>query len=152
VLAWTNGQPFLTQKVCKLIRNAQTPIPLNQEAIWIETLVRTQIIENWEFNDEPEHLRTIRDRLFQDESKTMQLLTLYRKIWCGEEILAVDSPEQTELLLSGLIIKHNDGLNVHNRIYHIIFDSQWIDRGLVLLNDRLRDRSMLDSNNTVRAE
>ncbi|NJN88811.1 MAG: PAS domain S-box protein, partial [Leptolyngbyaceae cyanobacterium SL_7_1] len=60
VLAWTNGQPFLTQKVCKLIRNANSNIPTNQEAAWMEQLVRTQIIENWEFNDEPEHLRTIR--------------------------------------------------------------------------------------------
>jgi hypothetical protein len=63
VLAWTSGQPFLTQKLCKLIRNASSPIPPNGEAEWIENLVRTNIIDNWESQDEPEHLRTIRDRL-----------------------------------------------------------------------------------------
>jgi hypothetical protein len=129
VLAWTNGQPFLTQKVCKLIRNANSTISTNQEAAWIEQLVRTQIIQNWEFNDEPEHLKTIRDRLLNQPSRAIQLLTLYRTIWY-DDVIATDTPEQTELLLSGLVIKHNDRLTVHNRIYRIIFDQDWIERTL----------------------
>ncbi|MEN9565408.1 MAG: hypothetical protein RLZZ69_604, partial [Cyanobacteriota bacterium] len=67
VLAWTNGQPFLTQKLCKLIRNTSSSIPSNTEATWIENLVQTKIIENWEAQDEPEHLRTIRDRLLKSK-------------------------------------------------------------------------------------
>lgn len=130
VLFWTNGQPFLTQKVCKLIRNTQEAIPLNQEAEWIENLVRTQIIENWEFNDEPEHLRTIRDRILKDRERSAQLLRLYQRVWQAEEIPVEESPEQLELLLSGLIIKHQDILKVHNRIYQVIFNQQWIDRML----------------------
>ena len=27
ILAWTGGQPFLTQKICKFIRDVATPIP-----------------------------------------------------------------------------------------------------------------------------
>jgi PAS domain S-box-containing protein len=130
VLFWTNGQPFLTQKVCKLIRSAQGQIPLNGEAEWIESLVRGQIIENWEFSDEPEHLRTIRDRILKDREKSAQLLALYQRIRQAEAIPVEDSPEQLELLLSGLIIKHQDILQVHNRIYQIIFNQQWIDRTL----------------------
>ncbi|MFK0731694.1 MAG: AAA-like domain-containing protein [Gloeotrichia echinulata HAB0833] len=57
VLNWTCGQPFLTQKLCKLIRSSSSPIPKNSEAEWIENLVRTQVIENWESQDEPEHLQ-----------------------------------------------------------------------------------------------
>ncbi|MFM7424756.1 MAG: hypothetical protein ACKO7W_07175 [Elainella sp.] len=129
VLSWTNGQPFLTQKVCKLIRSAQDQIPPNAEAEWIETLVRSQIIENWEFNDEPEHLRTIRDRILKDREKAAQLLALYQRV-LQAEIPVAESPEQLELLLSGLIIKHQDVLKVHNRIYQIIFNQQWIDRTL----------------------
>jgi sulfur relay (sulfurtransferase) DsrC/TusE family protein len=33
-----------------------------QTAEWVERVVRSQIIENGETQDEPEHLRTIRDR------------------------------------------------------------------------------------------
>lgn len=137
VIGWTNGQPFLTQKICKLIRHASDPIPLQQEATWIEQLVQTQIIDNWEFNDEPEHLRTIRDRILKDDVKAVTLLSLYQKIWHGERVTAVDSPDQMELLLSGLVIKHHDTLRVHNRIYAIIFDQAWIDRTLASLQTRL---------------
>jgi hypothetical protein len=48
VFAWTNGQPFLTQKLCQLIRTAAAPIPPNGEASWIEDLVQKKIISNWE--------------------------------------------------------------------------------------------------------
>ncbi len=79
VIAWTNGQPFLTQKLCNSIRHARMSIPLNGEAAWIEQLVQTQIIDNWEFHDEPEHLRTIRDRLLKSK-QSIGLLTLYQQI------------------------------------------------------------------------
>ena len=120
VLAWTNGQPFLTQKLCKLIRNTPSAIPINQEAEWIANLVQTKIIENWESQDEPEHLRTIRDRLFKSQ-KSIQLLELYRQILRCEELPSTDSPEEKELLLSGLIVKQQGTLKVQNRIYRSIF-------------------------------
>jgi hypothetical protein len=120
VLAWTNGQPFLTQKLCQLIRNDSSPIPINGETEWIANLVRTQIIENWESQDEPEHLRTIRDRIFKSKQST-RLLELYRQILHRGEIAAVDSLEERELLLSGLVVKQQGTLRVQNRIYRSIF-------------------------------
>ncbi|MGK7949248.1 MAG: AAA family ATPase [Xenococcaceae cyanobacterium] len=120
VLAWTNGQPFLTQKLCQLIRNASSPIPTNQEAEWIANLVQTQIIDNWESQDEPEHLRTIRDRLLKSK-QSVKLLELYRQILDRGEIIAVNSPEERELVLSGLVIEQQGTLKVHNRIYKSIF-------------------------------
>ena len=105
VLAWTGGQPFLTQKLCQLIltqlnselahstltcqnsykvRDSQlyskrttteyrfssgvrsTSVILQpNEAQWVEKLVRQHLIENWEANDQPEHLKKIRDRIIQ---------------------------------------------------------------------------------------
>jgi predicted ATPase/GAF domain-containing protein/tRNA A-37 threonylcarbamoyl transferase component Bud32 len=125
VLAWTNGQPFLTQKLCKLIRNAPSPLPTNEEAKWIENLVRTNIIENWESQDEPEHLRTIRDRLLNSK-QSARLLKLYRQILHQGEVEAVDTPEEArELLLSGLVVKQEGFLRPHNRIYELVFDSSW---------------------------
>ncbi|WP_375504866.1 AAA-like domain-containing protein [uncultured Nostoc sp.] len=120
VLAWTNGQPFLTQKLCKFIRNSSSPIPINRETEWIENLVQTQVIENWESQDEPEHFRTIRDRLLKSK-QSVQLLELYRQILHQGEIIAVDSSEERELLLSGLVVKQQGNLRVQNRIYESIF-------------------------------
>ncbi|MGG6295932.1 AAA-like domain-containing protein [Leptolyngbya sp. AN02str] len=137
VLYWTNGQPFLTQKVCKLIRNAPSKVPTNQEAEWIEQLVQSHMIENWEFNDEPEHLRTIRDRILRDPVQAVPLLTLYRQVLEQEAVVALDSPIQVELLLSGLVIKQQGTLRVHNRIYQIIFDANWVDQKLLNLSSTL---------------
>ena len=127
ILAWTGGQPFLTQKLCKLIRTADSEIPINREAEWIENLVQTKIIDNWESQDEPEHLKTIRDRLLNSEHQTTQLLELYRQIWHQGTIEVTDSPVESELLLSGLVVKDQGTLRVHNRIYQSIFDHSWID-------------------------
>jgi len=130
VLFWTNGQPFLTQKICKLIRNYSSPIPSDGEAEWIENLVRTNVIENWEAQDEPEHLRTIRDRILHSEQPASKLLELYRQILHQREVVAVDSPEERELLLSGLAIKQQGSLSSHNRIYELIFNSNWVEQHL----------------------
>lgn len=127
VLAWTSGQPFLTQRLCKLIRTSSSPIPTNGEAEWIENLVRSQVIENWESQDQPEHLRTIRDRILKSERQPVRLLELYRQILHLGEVVAVDSPEERELLLSGLVVKRQGVLRVHNRIYELIFDSSWVE-------------------------
>ncbi len=127
VLAWTNGQPFLTQKLCKLIRTASSPIPIGSEASWIENLVRTKVIENWESQDEPEHLRTIRDRLLKSK-QSVRLLELYRHVLHQREAIASDSPEERELLLSGLVVKQQESLKVNNRIYESIFDKRWVEQ------------------------
>ncbi|MBP0016190.1 MAG: AAA-like domain-containing protein, partial [Cyanobacteria bacterium SBLK] len=127
VLAWTNGQPFLTQKLCKLVRMTASSIPANDEAVWIENLVRTNILENWESQDEPEHLRTIRDRLLKNP-QSPQMLALYRQVCDRDTVFASDSPEEKELLLSGLVVKQQGRLRVNNRIYESIFDRHWLDR------------------------
>ena len=126
VFLWTRGQPFLTQKLCKLVRTASSPIPKGCEVSWIENLVRTQVIENWESQDEPEHLRTIRDRLLKSK-QSVRLLELYQKILNKREVVAIDSPEEKELLLSGLTVKQQGTLRVHNRIYESIFNRPWVE-------------------------
>ena len=80
ILAWTGGQPFLTQKLCKLVLNSPLAIASGSEAEVIEQLVRSRIIENWESQDEPEHLRTIRDRILRDEQRAGRRLGLYQQI------------------------------------------------------------------------
>jgi hypothetical protein len=104
VLNWTGGQPFLTQKVCKLVvkfANQSLAIP---EVV--ADVIQNKIIQNWETQDEPEHLRTIRDRLLRSsEQRTGRLLALCQQILREKEIEADDSPEQTELRLTGFGVK-----------------------------------------------
>jgi PAS domain S-box-containing protein len=127
VFNWTNGQPFLTQKICKLIHNTSTPIPVNDEATWLQNLIQTQVIQNWEYQDEPEHLKTIRDRLLKSK-RSAQLLELYRQVLEQEEIPLTDNSVERELLLSGLVIKKANSLKINNRIYRLIFNHLWLKK------------------------
>ncbi|NET57790.1 MAG: hypothetical protein F6K47_17010, partial [Symploca sp. SIO2E6] len=134
ILAWTGGQPFLTQKLCQLVvQQTQSPIPNSQFPIPnspIPQIVRSQIVENWEFQDEPEHLKTIRDRLLRDQNHLGRLLGLYRQIWQQEAIPAGENPGETELLLSGLVVKQEGKLRVSNPIYREVFDDNWVETEL----------------------
>jgi WD40 repeat protein len=99
----------------------------------LEKLVQTHIIENWEANDEPEHLKTIRDRLLRNEQRAGGLLGLYQHILEGVEVATDDSQEQIELLLSGLMVKQQGQLRVKNRIYQEVFNSAWVEKQLARL-------------------
>ena len=120
ILDWTGGQPFLTQKLCQVVRNCsqdamnRITIPAGTEAFWVESLVKTRLVERWEFQDEPEHLRTIRDHLLYNEQTAGPLLGIYQQILAGENILADDSKEHIELLLSGLVVNQQGHLKVKN--------------------------------------
>ena len=131
VFNWTNGQPFLTQKICKLIRDTSAPIPVNDEAAWLQNLIQTQVINNWEYQDEPEHLRTIRDRLLKSK-RSVQLLELYQQVLEQQEIGLTDSAVERELVLSGLVIKKQGLLKVNNRIYQLIFNQSWLKQYLLV--------------------
>ncbi len=133
VLAWTEGQPFLTQKLCKLILTSPFPIAAGSEAELVEQLVRARIIENWEAQDEPEHLKTIRDRLLRSGQRTGLILGLYEQILQQDEIAADDSAEQMELRLSGLVVRQQGKLRVYNRIYQLVFNPNWVEEVLANL-------------------
>lgn len=127
VLDWTGGQPFLTQKICQLILSTESSISEGSEAEWVEELVRSRLIENWETQDEPEHLRTIRDRILHSSQRKNQLLQLYRQILQTGEVQATNQPEQIELRLTGLVVKQQGKLRVYNRIYASVFNQRWVD-------------------------
>ena len=131
ILYWTGGQPFLTQKLCSLAVKSNIIRPANRyEAQWIEDLVRSEVIEDWEKKDEPEHFRTILNRILFLENNSIELLTLYKKILKQGKIITDDSRKEKELILSGLIIKKRDKLTVYNRIYQKVFNEDWVNRQL----------------------
>ena len=128
ILAWTGGQPFLTQKLCQLIWEK------GKEQEDIAKIVTQYIINDWEAKDEPEHLRTIRDRLcFRNSSTTIRLLGLYREILQQGKIPSNNSREQIELRLSGLVVERQGQLVVNNLIYAKIFNLTWVEERLAEL-------------------
>jgi len=134
ILDWTGGQPFLTQKICNFISKSENIIPTGEEASFVENLVKNKVIENWEAQDEPEHFRTIRDRILKrDENKAAYLLDLYQQIWTSGGINTDNSIEQSDLQLAGIVVKKDGKLKVYNQIYQTIFDGLWIEKTLASL-------------------
>ena len=137
VLHWTGGQPFLTQKLCNLIASSQIAVTEGKEVEWVDNLVQTKVIDNWESKDDPEHFKTIRNRLLKSEFSATCLLKLYQQICHNGEIDADDSCEQMELLLSGLVSKQQGKLKVYNQIYKKVFNCGWVERNLANISSEL---------------
>lgn len=137
VLQWTGGQPFLTQKLCKLIVAAHDAPEIGAEVEWIEQVVIHQLIEQWENLPELEHLRTIRDRLLRRKQRSLKLLKLYQRILQDQVVPANDSAEEKELRLSGLVVKQQGKLRVHNRIYECVFSQTWVENALKSIQSEL---------------
>lgn len=165
ILRWTGGQPFLTQKVCRLVieqqraRKWRTEEEITDAAnalphSFIASLIQSCILHNWETQDEPEHLKTIRDRLLQDEQSSSRLLGLYQQVLrqescqtqqaefdsssmklmpVGESMPVDESWEQTQLLLSGVVVKQQGFLRIRNRIYSRVFNLEWVNLQLTNL-------------------
>ena len=105
----------------------QGPALPGSEIDWVKNLVKDKIIDNWESQDEPEHIRTIRDRLLSDEQQASLLLNLSEHIFRYGFIAADDSLEQKDLLLSNLVVKRSGQLIFRNLIYQRIFNLNWIE-------------------------
>jgi hypothetical protein len=136
IIYWTSGQPFLTQKLCRLAVEAlepKTSVKFSADHCWLDNLVQQRIIHNWEQQDNPEHLRTIRDRLLHTPQLSSNLLKLYRKILLSEKSndgsICVEASELYQaLLMTGLVIRNEEHLQVQNNIYRSVFDLSWCDR------------------------
>lgn len=133
ILRWTGGQPFLTQKLCKLVHSTSGLIAPGTESGWLQNLVIAKIVNNWESQDEPEHLRTIRDRLLRDERQRSRLLGLYQHLLQTTQLPIDNSREHMELRLSGLIVERQGLLRVSNPIYQAVFNLAWVEAELAAL-------------------
>jgi WD40 repeat protein len=154
ILEWTGGQPFLTQKLCQIVVSEMREQGIEKSTVslsplTLEYLFHSRVIDDWETRDEPEHLRTIRDRILMNEQTAGRLLGLYQQILLSpRQAIAPDYPlfkqsvqgipidgtrEQIDLLLSGLATKEQGYLRVKNPVYAAVFNLDWVERHLAKL-------------------
>jgi WD40 repeat protein len=127
VLDWTNGHPYLTQKICAEIvrRNGNW----NEERI--NALVMQLFISEEARNET--NLQFIRDLLRVSTEKS-RIFRLYSRILSGDTFLDDErSLVKSQLKLSGLVKSNvNRELVIRNRIYSQVFDQVWIKESSVL--------------------
>ena len=120
----TGGQPFLTQKLCSLVAEYA-----DADQPHLTSIIQNYILDNWEVQDNPEHLKTIRDRLVRepDSDRLLSCLSLYQQLLNEKTLKFENSDEQFQLLLTGLVTKKENQLIVYNPIYQKIFDQDWLN-------------------------
>ena len=143
ILNWTGGQPFLTQKLCQLVSQQPSETAASStlsDPDWVAQIVHEQIIDHWESQDEPEHLRTICDRILRQEDLAGRLLSIYQQILATSQPESLESPvsadnslEHTELLLAGLVVRDRGQLSIKNPIYKAVFNLAWVQQQLQTL-------------------
>ncbi|NEZ66721.1 CHAT domain-containing protein [Leptolyngbyaceae cyanobacterium CCMR0082] len=133
ILHWTNGQPFLTQRLCQMVAESNFTLAAGSEQDLVGQLVQSRIINDWESQDVSVHLKTICDRILANEERSGRLLGLYEQIFYADILSADNSEDQIELRLSGLIRQEQNNLRVANRIYETVFNQTWIDSNLLKL-------------------
>ena len=146
ILRWTGGQPFLTQKLCQLVVRycadsavCCTPDHPDATVSWVDELVQTKLINDWEAQDEPPHLKTIRDRLLRVEQHTGPMLRVYQQLLEKGAVVADNSRDHIALQMAGVVVKRDNRLQVYNQIYATVFDSLWVQRALGTLHADFMD-------------
>lgn len=125
VLGWTDGHPYMTQRICEVLTRSPSSVPEAERVLRIveETFLR-------DGRDREPNLTYVESRL-RDHRQLGPMLQLYRSLLQNKEVEAAwDNPVQLEMHLAGLVARRTkDGharLVVRNRIFATVFDLAWV--------------------------
>jgi len=127
---WTNGQPYLSQKLARSI--ARERVSGNIEA-HVDRIAMHQLAGRAAIQNEP-HMSHIHRMVTGDKKLCEALLNLYGQIRKGVKTEAdLGSPLQRRLVAVGLIVTGEDGmLSIRNRLYERVFTARWANENLPL--------------------
>ncbi len=129
VLAWTDGHPYLTQKLCHQVGqhgDRAAPPMARVRAVVGEVFFRPGAPLD-------PNLQTAQDRLLRAGAERPGMLALYRRVIAGGDV-SLDERDsvQQHLRLTGLVAARLDGgearLKVRNRIFARTFDAAWVEK------------------------
>jgi len=130
---WTNGQPFLTQSLCREIA-ADTRI---QEERDVDALVQ-KLYFGPKALETNLNLADVANRVLWDSEQSADpdryranLLSAYERTWRGGSIADDEANRVAVVLkLSGLLRCQGARLVTRNRIYHRVFNRTWIEASM----------------------
>jgi len=113
---WTNGQPYLTQRLCFVINKSDKNSWNNQN---IDELVDNLFLGENAWKDK--NLIEIKRQL-----KIEKLVSVYRKVSEKQTKYDENNIWHNRLQLSGIVRSVNGFLTIRNKIYENIFNKKWI--------------------------
>jgi hypothetical protein len=123
-LYWTGGQPYLTQRLCQAVADAdpqsQSPNPQSVDRLCEELFFARRAKER------DDNLLFVRERMLRSEVDVAGLLSLYLQARRGKRVMDDETnPLVSILRLSGITRVEDGRLQVRNRIYERVFDREW---------------------------
>ncbi|MGC4042678.1 MAG: AAA-like domain-containing protein [Armatimonas sp.] len=119
---WTEGHPYLTQRLCQSALEASIT-----EAKQVDALC-AELFFGRAFPKRDDNILFVQDRLLRGSYDVAATLDLYRKVLSGKRCVAgEDGESDANLRLAGIV--RTDALGVmksRNRIYRHIFNRAWI--------------------------
>ena len=133
VLYWTNGHPYLTQRLCQAVAEGSTAA--NEASRGSTSRVDTicaQLFFTADARENDDNLIFVRERLLRtDEVDRVSLLALYGQMVARKTVQGDrTNPLISILHLSGVARPDTGRLVPRNRIYERVFDRNWIDANL----------------------
>lgn len=127
VYHWTNGQPYLSQKLARAISRTTFTEDLNEA---IDKLVVQQMSGRAATRNEP-HLSHLHATLLASPQPDA-VLNLYGRIRKGVDVATdLGQSAQRRLLSQGLVVLDEHGsLQPRNRIYEMVFTARWANENL----------------------
>jgi WD40 repeat protein len=122
VFHWTNGHPYLTQKLCAAVAAADS-VASNAD---VDRVCEDRFLSD-RARDMDDNLVYVRERMLRSEVDRAALLDTYAKLYAGKHVRFDDGDRViTVLFLSGITSGRNGQLHMRNRIYERVFDRAWI--------------------------
>jgi WD40 repeat protein len=123
ILYWTSGHPYMTQRLCQAISQADGPA----EPEALVDAACAHLFTTYSGRHADDNLAFARDRLLNSGDDTTELLQLYARVRSGAAVQDDDtSPVCSALKLAGVARSENGHLVMRNRIYRRVFDQRWI--------------------------
>ena len=125
VFYWTNGHPYLTQRLCRVIAMD----PSVREVRDVDAACKRLFLTP-RARDEDDNLTFMRRQLAEGGVDRAAALQLYRQVREGRAKVLDDTESQSAsfLRLTGLVRSEEGLLVVRNRVYARAFDTAWIDQ------------------------
>jgi TolB-like protein len=122
VLRWTNGHPYLTQRLCQALASD----PLLQHPPDVDRLCE-ELFLGRRACDHDENLLFVRERLLRSGGQRLEAVRLYEQVHNHRNIPDDHAHPLVAILhLAGIVRNDHGILAVRNRIYYHVFGKEWI--------------------------
>ncbi|MCI0746447.1 MAG: AAA-like domain-containing protein [Verrucomicrobia subdivision 3 bacterium] len=132
VLHWTNGHPYLTQRLCQALAQEETKTRAGRRDILgnVDRLCRDLFLSS-RACEKDDNLIFVRERLLRSEVDRTSLLNQYDRVLRRKPVADDETnPLVSVLRLSGVVRAVNGRLIERNRIYYRVFDRKWVQANL----------------------